>query len=90
MSIWSSNSWAVVVRHGQTLEIADILPTFCNDPWAVLVPDALVSGYDSAWLQRLHFIERGDPLRAFPVLIGLDQTQVSAVVCRIARYDQTE
>jgi hypothetical protein len=55
--------------HGKALEIAYTFPRFSNNPRAIIVPDALMSGEDCAWLKRLHFIEGSNPLLAL-LLIG--------------------
>ena len=55
--------------HGEALEIAYILPRFSNDPRAIIVPDALMSGDYGAGLERLHFVEGSNPFMA-PLLIG--------------------
>jgi hypothetical protein len=48
----------------KALEITDIFPGFSNDPRAIIVPDAFMSGDYRAWLKRLHFIESSNPLLA--------------------------
>src|ERR1700730_9110019 len=51
-------------RPGYAVEITNVLSGLFNDLGAVVVPRSLVSGDDGAWVERLDFVERSDPLMA--------------------------
>ena len=63
-------------RFDEPVEVSDVLPSLLDDSRAVFVPRPLVSRDHGARLQRLNFIERGNPLASL-LRVGFGQQFVS-------------
>jgi len=66
----------------QTLEIAVIFQTFCNDHCAVIFPDALVSSHDGGGFST-PLLSSAALHSGVSLLIGSTKSKLKAVVCRI-------
>jgi hypothetical protein len=75
-------------RLDEPVEIADVLPSLLEDAKMVFVPWPLVPRDHSPRLQRLNFIERGNPFT--PLLrIGFGQQLMNAAVCSVSSHHQS-
>src|ERR1700746_3343069 len=66
---------------GEFLKIKNVPPGLSDDPWAVVIGfRVLVAGYDDAWLERLHFAQRGEPFSTFFILVCFHESRMHAVI----------
>jgi hypothetical protein len=76
-------------RFGEPVEVSNVLPSLLDDPRTVFVPGPLVSRDHGARLQRLDFIERGDPLASL-LRTCLGQQLMNAIVRGVSSDHQSD